>query len=157
MEYQVITLHKEIFGEKLNTFLYDQNGMLTIQGDDRVIGYALYVFTENIMDVHYTAVAPEYRGEGFGHEVMKGILAHACRRMVSLITLEVRSDNEVAIHLYKKTGFKEVNVRKKYYKDGCDALLLNREISINDLKAYFEDDEYLEVYPPLEDVIEQVQ
>ena len=42
--------------------------------------------------------------------------------------LEVRAGNIPAISLYKKTGFTQVSVRKKYYQDNQeDALLMNLE------------------------------
>ena len=42
------------------------------------------------------------------------------------ITLEVRKDNERALRLYKKYGFKEVALRKNYYND-IDGILMMRE------------------------------
>ena len=37
------------------------------------------------------------------------------------VSLEVRVSNASAIHLYELNGFKNVGVRKRYYKDGEDA------------------------------------
>ena len=39
------------------------------------------------------------------------------------ITLEVSSTNIGALTLYKKCNFKEVGIRKKYYKDS-DAIIM---------------------------------
>ena len=44
------------------------------------------------------------------------------------ILLEVSNNNEAAINLYDKFGFKTINVRKKYYKDGSDALIMERMV-----------------------------
>ena len=41
------------------------------------------------------------------------------------IILEVASNNEPAINLYKKCGFKIINIRKKYYKN-IDALVMEK-------------------------------
>ena len=46
---------------------------------------------------------------------------------VKKITLEVRASNIKGINFYTKNGFKQVGVRKKYYKNGEDALLLLKE------------------------------
>ena len=43
------------------------------------------------------------------------------------ITLEVSVNNEVAIKLYKKLGFKNVALRKEYY-NGVDAFLMLKEV-----------------------------
>ena len=42
--------------------------------------------------------------------------------------LEVSKLNSKAILLYKKLGFKENGVRKKYYSDGSDAILYKMDI-----------------------------
>ena len=40
------------------------------------------------------------------------------------MTLEVRKSNQAAIALYEKFGFSPVNVVKRYYSDGEDAILM---------------------------------
>lgn len=46
---------------------------------------------------------------------------------VNNITLEVNSNNESAINLYKKLGFEKVAIRRKYYNSE-DALLMLKEV-----------------------------
>lgn len=71
-------------------------------------------------------VRPEDRGKG----VSGALLTKAKHIALSgefpdkRIGLEVRRDNLVAIQAYQKAGFLDVGVRKRYYRDGCDALLL---------------------------------
>ena len=43
------------------------------------------------------------------------------------ITLEVKASNTKALNFYYKNGFTKIDVRKKYYKDGEDALVLMKE------------------------------
>lgn len=42
--------------------------------------------------------------------------------------LEVSKKNYTALSLYKKMGFKEKAIRKNYYKDGSDAVLMEKEL-----------------------------
>ena len=44
-----------------------------------------------------------------------------------IITLEVRKSNSIAIHIYEKFGFKTVTIRKNYYSNNEDALLMLKE------------------------------
>ena len=44
------------------------------------------------------------------------------------ITLEVNSNNLAAIELYKKYGFKNVGLRKKYYNNTFDAIIMTKEL-----------------------------
>ena len=47
---------------------------------------------------------------------------------IKRIILEVSDLNISAINLYKKYGFSDIATRKKYYKDGSDALVMERKI-----------------------------
>ena len=47
------------------------------------------------------------------------------------INLEVKYNNDPAKAFYKSMGFKTVGHRSKLYKDGSDALILNKEINNN--------------------------
>ena len=47
---------------------------------------------------------------------------------IKRIILEVSDLNISAINLYKKYGFASIATRKKYYKDGSDALVMERKI-----------------------------
>ena len=58
---------------------------------------------------------------------MEYIINFCKKKNIKLINLEVSSKNLTAIQLYKSFGFKEVGVRKNYYKD-CDALLYTKFI-----------------------------
>lgn len=71
------------------------------------------------------AVHPSYRRQGHGQCLLKTLLQNAKRAGCNIATLEVSKDNTAAIHLYKRFGFGTVHVRKAYYKDDSDALLLN--------------------------------
>lgn len=51
------------------------------------------------------SIAKEFRGEGLGEELMKEIESEAKRLGLRIIHLEVYSDNEVALNLYKKLGY----------------------------------------------------
>ena len=52
--------------------------------------------------------------------------SHIENRVVN-ITLEVRKSNKIAIHLYKKFGFREVAIRKYYYGDE-DGILMEKQV-----------------------------
>ena len=44
------------------------------------------------------------------------------------VYLEVRTDNEPAIALYRSTGFEQVGLRRRYYRvSGADAYTMRRE------------------------------
>ena len=76
---------------------------------------------------HITNVAVQkaFRGQGIGEEIAQALIQYAANLGVQYMTLEVRKSNLVAQKLYRKLGFVELGVRKRYYEDnGEDALLM---------------------------------
>ena len=71
------------------------------------------------------AVHPAHRRQAYGQRLLKTLLHDAKRAGCNTAMLEVSKNNTAAIHLYEQFGFGTVHVRKAYYKDGSDALLLN--------------------------------
>lgn len=51
------------------------------------------------------AVLQDFQNHGVGTRLMQTVLDYARRAGIELVTLEVRSDNAAAIHLYEKFGF----------------------------------------------------
>lgn len=80
-------------------------------------------------EAHITllAIHPDSWGQGFGQALLYGLLSCAWQRGLEWATLEVRLSNDPALSLYKKFGFREVGVRRRYYQDtGEDARVLWR-------------------------------
>lgn len=61
-------------------------------------------------------VLKKYWGQGIGSSLMEKLIAFAEEIGYKSIYLEVRSDNERAINLYKKFGFVCAGVYKEYFK-----------------------------------------
>lgn len=59
-------------------------------------------------------VAREYRGQGFGWQLLRNMLDLA-RGEADTVFLEVRAGNTRAIALYQAAGFVETDLRKAYY------------------------------------------
>ncbi len=72
-------------------------------------------------EVHTIGVDPAYQGRGIGRRLLGELLDFADGGVVHL---EVRTDNAVAIALYRDVGFVEAGVRKRYYRNGADAYLM---------------------------------
>ena len=91
---------------------------------DEVIGY--YSF-QKIFDEGYInniAIKREYQSQGFGTKLFEDLLERATKFEVKDLTLEVETDNEKAIKLYKKFGFQVEGTRKKFYKNTKDAFIM---------------------------------
>jgi ribosomal protein S18 acetylase RimI-like enzyme len=71
------------------------------------------------------AVLPGYRKSGIGSALIK-----ICEKKVNLprMRLSVRQSNHPAIQLYKKHGYQQIEVWKKYYKGGDNALVFEKNL-----------------------------
>jgi [ribosomal protein S18]-alanine N-acetyltransferase len=70
-------------------------------------------------EAHVTTIAthPGYRGRGVGELLLSSLIEIAYRIGARNMTLEVRVSNYVAQNLYRKYGFAEAGVRRRYYSD----------------------------------------
>lgn len=75
----------------------------------------------HILDV---AVSPLMRGRGIGRLLVERALLDCRERGASFVSLEVRCSNVSAISLYRALGFVETGIRKRYYENGEDAVLM---------------------------------
>ncbi len=82
-------------------------------------GY-LVVLQGDVLDLQRIAVVPRERRRG----VARALLEHAPQgRML----LEVSADNEAALAFYGREGFTEIDRRRRYYRDGSDAIVMERQ------------------------------
>jgi RimJ/RimL family protein N-acetyltransferase len=74
-------------------------------------------YTNHSCEVGF-CLSPENQGKGYGEMLAKKIINHATKKFnMHRIYLEVFNDNERAIRLYKKVGFKvEGILRDKIFK-----------------------------------------
>ena len=70
------------------------------------------------------AVLPEHRRKGIGKLLTAHALQQAKEREAEVVFLEVRVSNASARGLYESLGFKEIAVRKGYYRDGETAIIM---------------------------------
>jgi ribosomal-protein-alanine N-acetyltransferase len=62
--------------------------------------------------------------QGIGRTLAQAAFAHAARRHITKIHLEVAAGNTPARTLYAALGFTQTGTRRAYYPDGSDALTL---------------------------------
>lgn len=62
------------------------------------------------------SVRKDYWGKGIGTGLMNLLLDFAKKSGAEVLELEVRSDNEAAIALYKKFGFEKAGRNEKFFK-----------------------------------------
>ncbi|MDE8667170.1 ribosomal protein S18-alanine N-acetyltransferase [Pseudarthrobacter sp. H3Y2-7] len=94
-----------------------------------IVGYAGLMCIEPIADVQTIAVVPEFEGRGIGSALLTRLIDEARRRGAADVLLEVREDNPRAQQLYVRFGFEQIHIRRKYYRDGVDALIMRLQLA----------------------------
>lgn len=94
--------------------------------DDIVIGFiGLKIVLDNA-DIMNIAVKKDHRNHGIGSLLLKQAILHAMSKNCMQIMLEVNSTNSPAISLYEKFCFQKISVRKKYYNQIDDAIIMQK-------------------------------
>lgn len=98
--------------------------------DEKIAGFIVLLKRKNSagMRIYSLAVSPEFRGKKYSASLLGKAHELALKEGKRFLSLEVSENNEAAIQLYQKFGFKVTGKRKAYYKDGSDALLMEFEI-----------------------------
>ena len=99
--------------------------------DDTVVGYIGSQSSIDESDVMNVAVHPDWRRQGIAENLIEHLIRELKSRGSKALMLEVRASNAPAIALYEKLGFRQVGLRKNYYKNPKeDALILRKEWEI---------------------------
>jgi len=98
--------------------------------NDTVVGYCIISVMAGEAHVMNISVSPDFQRQGAGRKMLNHLVEYARPRAEKLF-LEVRPSNPGAIDLYRKTGFREIGVRKGYYpaKNGReDAIMFELDL-----------------------------
>lgn len=91
--------------------------------NNEIIGFVGVLIVIDEADITNIVVKKSFRGQHFSKKLLAFLIDYCDEKKCKKINLEVNSNNIIAIKLYKSFGFRQVGLRKNYYKDG-DALLL---------------------------------
>lgn len=95
---------------------------------EKVVCYGGFRRVLDEADILNVAVVKELRGRGIGKQLMARLISEAKACGANTLTLEVDEQNAAAVSLYAGFGFKRAGVRKRYYKNRFDALIMRLEL-----------------------------
>lgn len=94
-----------------------------------IVGFAGIIDTLDQMEITNIVVRKDMRHKGIGNTLLNELIKMSIKNNKNTIFLEVNSNNLFAIKLYEKNGFKKVGLRKNYYNNTDDAILMNLKIN----------------------------
>ena len=122
-------LEETLGNEMLQAELHNKYAHFYVALDsDIVVGYIGAWIIEGTTDMINFVVDSNYQHQGIGQLLMQEIINQSVKENSKEILLEVREKNNQAINFYLLQGFKQIAVRKEYYKNKDNALILRKEL-----------------------------
>lgn len=102
--------------------------------DNSVVGYAGMWLMVDAADITNVAVHPKWRRQGMASQMLSLLVKIADEKGMDSITLEVRESNLSAKALYESLGFKVCGLRKRYYRDRENAVIMTRMLKNDEVE-----------------------
>lgn len=99
-----------------------------LECDGVIAGFLCWWLLAGEAEIQNVATAPRFRRRGVARRLLEQVLAEARRQGATRALLEARVGNGGAIALYRAYGFTDCGMRRGYYADGEDALLMEKSL-----------------------------
>ena len=97
--------------------------------DGTLVGYLCLRILFDEAEILDVAVDPAQRRFGAGRQLVAAAFAVCRTQSLHTLGLEVRISNQPAIALYRAFGFQDSGIRRRYYENGEDALLMTYDFT----------------------------
>lgn len=92
---------------------------------DPVVGYAVTLAAgDDVVDLQRIAVHPDHQRQGLARRLLDAAVGAARTARADRVLLEVSAANTAALAFYAAAGFVEIDRRRRYYRDGTDAVVM---------------------------------
>lgn len=89
---------------------------IVAKSNNEIIGFAGIKILLDEADIMNIVTKKCYRNQGIGTLLLKNLISTSKNSNLHSLSLEVNEENKIAIHLYENLGFKNIGIRKNYYK-----------------------------------------
>ncbi len=103
--------------------LSDTDSVYSYMNGEKTLGYLEIRNVDNVIDIMNLYVNEEERHKGIATALMNEVIEN---EEYSRIMLEVNENNNEALRLYNKLGFKEISLRERYY--GEDTAIIMEKV-----------------------------
>ena len=107
----------------------DYVNVMGIYYNNSLLGICVLHKIYNEAEIRYLSVHSSYKRRGLGRKLICRILKQCENENIKRIYLEVSHKNQGALCFYEYFGFKTISIRKKYYKDGSDAIIKEKMLN----------------------------
>lgn len=111
-----------------NDFENENSKYIVAKIDNEIVGFAGIKIILDEADIMNIAVRTDKRKLGIGSILLEKLIKIAIDSNCNFITLEVNENNFPAIYLYEKYDFEKIGLRKKYYNNTDNAIIMKRDL-----------------------------
>ena len=102
---------------------------LVVRAGDEVAAYAVASVADDVAELQRVAVDPRHRRRGLATRLLADVCRRAAADGAERLLLEVREDNAGALAFYAAAGFVELDRRRRYYRDGAAAVVMQLSLA----------------------------
>ena len=115
-------------GRVLQFIANKDSSAIVMRRGGQIAAFALMHFGDETAHLNLLAVAPEYRRQGLGRQLVDWLSASALEAGVSQVNLELRANNAGAEAFYAALGFERQSIKQGYYQGRESALRMSRKL-----------------------------
>ena len=129
---EIMEIHNLSFDNKWNiqsmeTMCEIENySFIIIKTNNEILGYIILYDTLDSFDLFEIAVKNDHRNQGLGTKLLKALFVKTDKD----IFLEVNEINVKALGLYEENGFVRISLRKNYYNDNKNAIIMVKKYDV---------------------------
>lgn len=131
-----VTIHNENFENKVEDKYFleitenNQYSLYYLEKLGDILGYIVFYDSFDNFDLFEIAIKKGEHKKGLGNFLLKNVINEIFffNNEKNSILLEVNENNNNAIKLYEKNGFKKIFIRKNYYGNGKNAIIMQKDI-----------------------------
>jgi ribosomal-protein-alanine N-acetyltransferase len=106
-----------------------ESSVIVARRERHIAAFAIMHFGDEVAHLNLLAVAPLYRRQGLGRQLMDWLTATSLAAGVFRINLELRTHNDTARIFYERLGFDPLGIVQGYYQGREAALRMSRHLA----------------------------
>ncbi|MDE5715240.1 MAG: ribosomal protein S18-alanine N-acetyltransferase [Anaeroplasmataceae bacterium] len=128
----LVCLEHDYLGTSLEEeyYLVDLNNPLAYhcvwEEEGTIVGFVSSIFDGFSLEILNIVVDKDKQSRGYGTKILTTLFDQLVPLGLNHVTLEVRQSNLGAIHLYEKIGFQPIHIRKEYYSNKENAIVMQK-------------------------------
>jgi ribosomal-protein-alanine N-acetyltransferase len=99
-----------------------------LKEDDIIAGYIIYNVVLDEAEILNIVIGNNFKRKEYATFLLTRTINDMIKKNIKTIFLEVGQNNIAAINLYLKFGFEQYGIRKEYYKNKENAILMKRQL-----------------------------